>query len=57
MVAYVWGMKKYRVKWGNWDSSVADVPANNIAHAIQEAIRSYGILLDQINSVTLLGDW
>jgi len=50
-------MKKYEVKWGNWDSSSAEVPAMSVAQAIQIACQKYRISEDSINSVTCLGSW
>lgn len=50
-------MKKYKVSWGNWNSSAVEVPAMNIAQAIEVACKKHNIAVDRINEVKCLGDW
>lgn len=50
-------MKKYKVCWGNWDSSAVEVPAYDVAGAISVACQKHNITASMINSVVCLGSW
>lgn len=50
-------MKRYNVKWGAWDCFSVEVPAMNVAQAIEVVCTKHKITADQINSITNLGNW
>lgn len=49
-------MKKYIVKWGDWDCFQVEVPAMDISQAIELATKKHNIRTG-INSVICLGNW
>lgn len=50
-------MKRFKICWGNWNSSSAEVPAYNVSDAINVACEKHSINVSVINSVTFLGSW
>jgi len=48
-------MKRFIIKWGNWDSNAIEVPGKNIEDAMEAFRSKYPNVT--VNSITCLGSW